>query len=58
MTPTIIWQHSQRTEYHLQPLQQYIYANIQLQLEEMNAEHVELQNRQNTVLKKTCKISE
>ena len=37
----------QRTEYHLQPLQQYIFANIQLQPEEMNVEHVELQNRQN-----------
>ena len=48
--PTIIWQHSQRTEYHLQPMQQYIFASIQLQPEEMNAEHVELQNRENRVV--------
>ena len=42
--------HSQTTEYHLQPLQQYIFANIQLHPEEMDAEHVELQNRQNRVV--------
>ena len=39
--PTIIGQHSQRTVSHLQPLQQYIFANIPLQPEEMNVEHLE-----------------
>ena len=51
MTPTNYYLAAfTKNRIHLQPIQQCIFATIQLQSEEMNAKHVELQNRQNRVV--------